>query len=215
MDIIYLGHSSFKISGKSSSVVTDPFDPQVVGLKYPKTESDIVTLSHNHSDHNYTGGVESVHKVIQGPGEYEIRGISIMGFPSFHDNKKGEERGENTIFVFELEGFRLVHLGDLGHSLSDETITDIGDIDVLMVPVGGTYTLNAEEAAAVTRAIEPRYVIPMHYQTEGLKPELSSALTPVDAFVTALGLTPERMKKLSIKAGSVLTDELKLVILER
>ncbi len=215
MDIIYLGHSSFKITGKNASVVTDPFDPKMVGLKLPKTSADIVTLSHDHEDHNFVEGISDVHKVIQGPGEYEVREISMIGIPSFHDQTKGSERGKNTIFVFELEGFRVVHLGDLGHTLDEATIEAIGDTDVLFVPCGGKYTLNAEEALAVTRAISPKIVIPMHYKADGLNDETFAELQTVESFVEALGQTPERMKKYSIKAGTVITDELKLIILDR
>lgn len=215
MDIIYLGHSCFKISGKNTSIITDPFDPTVVGIKFPKTSADIVTLSHDHKDHNYVEGVTDTHKVVSNPGEYEIMGVSILAYPSFHDDKQGAERGENTIYVFEIEGFRVAHLGDLGHPLDDQTISAIGDIDVLMIPVGGTYTIDAETAVKITRSIEPKMVIPMHYQVSGMNEEMSKALSPVETFVTGLGLTEERTKKLSLKVGGLLPEDLKLIILER
>ena len=117
MDITYLGHSSFKIKTKTATIITDPFDPQMVGLKYSGVEGEIVTVSHAHADHNATGKVAGVKKIVEGPGEYEISGVSIMGFPSFHDNKEGAERGKNTIYVIEADGLRLAHLGDLGHTI--------------------------------------------------------------------------------------------------
>lgn len=197
------------------SVITDPFDPTKVGIKFPKTTADIVTLSHDHEDHNFTEGVGEIHKIVRNPGEYEIMGVSILAFPSFHDATNGSERGENMICVFELEGFRVAHLGDLGHMPDDQTLSAMGDIDVLMVPVGGTYTIDAEMAVKVTHAIEPKMVVPMHYQVAGMKPELSEKLTPVETFVAALGLAEERTKKLSLKPGGLLPEEVKLIILER
>ena len=214
MDIIYLGHSCFKISGKDATVVTDPFDSETVGIKFPKVTADIVTVSHNHPDHNFLENVENPHKIISGPGEYEVRGISILGFPSFHDNKKGDERGENTIYVFEVDGTRIAHLGDLGHILEESTVTNIGNIDVLLVPIGGNFTIDPKDAVAVTRAIEPKIVVPMHYRSTD-SPEMFSSLATVDDFVKALGTTPEKLKKLSIKPGSLTSEEMKLVILEK
>ena len=122
MDITYLGHSSFKIRTKTATVITDPFDPKMVGLKYSGVEGEIVTVSHDHSDHNAVDRVSLVKKVVEGPGEYEILGVTIMGYKTFHDNKNGSERGENTVYVIEAEGLRLVHLGDLGHLLSDDQL---------------------------------------------------------------------------------------------
>src|SRR3989344_7371081 len=98
MDIIHLGHSSFRIKGKKASVVTDPFNPQMVGMKFPKIEAEIVTVSHGHTDHNYIEGVEGEKMIIQGPGEYEIKGVKIIGLSTFHDDKNGVERGRNTVY---------------------------------------------------------------------------------------------------------------------
>ena len=135
MDIFYLGHSSFKLKGKHGSIITDPFDSKKVGLKYSSNEADIVSISHEHEDHNAVSAIKGEPKVISGPGEYEIKGISILGFSSFHDSKNGEERGKNTIYVFEIDTVRICHLGDLGQKLSDSLIESLGDIDVLMIPV--------------------------------------------------------------------------------
>lgn len=201
--------------GKSASVVTDPFDPSMVGLKLPKLSADIVTLSHDHQDHNFLEGVTDVHKVVRNPGEYEIMGVSILAFPSFHDATKGADRGENIVYVFELEGFRVAHLGDLGHMLDDTLLAALGDIDVLILPVGGTYTIDAEMAVKVTQAIEPKMVIPMHYKVSGMKEDLAANLLPVEDFVKALGRTEEHTKKLSLKPGGLLPEELKLIILDR
>lgn len=201
MDIQYLGHASFIIKGKNASIVTDPFDPQMVGIRFPSVSSTIVTVSHEHDDHNKAELVSGVKKIIRGPGEYEIEGISIIGIPSFHDKKKGEERGKNTIYVFEIDGLRVAHLGDLGHELEDEKVEAMGDINVLMIPVGGVYTIGPQEASEVARAIEPNIIIPMHYQVPGLNPQTFGKLKDEKAFISELGLPERREKRLSLKAG--------------
>lgn len=214
MDIIYLGHSSFHLKGKNASVVTDPFDAESVGYRFPKLSATIVTSSHDHKDHNKVDNVSEVKKVVSGPGEYEIEGISIIGIPSFHDDKKGEERGRNTIYVFEIDGFRLCHLGDLGHKLSEETINSISNIDVLMVPVGGHFTIDSKEAAAVTRAIDPRVIIPMHYKVPGLNPATFSDLTDEKPFLSELGYQVRQEKKLTVKEGTLDEESQEIVVLE-
>ena len=171
MDIVYLGHSSFKIKTKTATVITDPFDPKMVGLKYSGVEGEIVTVSHDHRDHNAVDKVGGVKRVVDGPGEYEISGVSIMGYPSFHDNEKGAKRGKNTIYVYEAEGLRLAHLGDLGHVISEDLVNEMGAIDVLMIPVGGEFTIGPKEAAEIVGKVDPYFVIPMHYKISGMNPE--------------------------------------------
>jgi len=201
MEILYLGHSSFHIKGKNASVVTDPFDSTMVGMRFPKVAATIVTVSHEHADHNKTELVGDAKKVIRGPGEYEIEGVSVIGIPSYHDSEKGRVRGRNTIYVIEIDGLRVAHLGDLGHKLGDDVVEAIGDVDVLMVPVGGVYTIGPQEAAEVARAIEPNIIIPMHYQVSGLNAEAFSELKDEKLFIGELGLTTRPEKKLSLKAG--------------
>ncbi len=214
MEIYFLGHSSFKLKGKTTSVVIDPFDPKNVGLKYSGVEGDIVTVSHNHDDHNQSQLVAGARKILKGPGEYEIQGVTVLGFPSYHDDKKGEEKGKNTIYVYEIDGLRLCHLGDLGHQLSESLIGDIGDIDILMIPVGGGSSLNSESAVKVAQAIEPRIIIPMHYQEEGLNQTNFGHLNTYDEFVKDMGLPVETLPKLSIKKEEF-GEEQKVVVLER
>lgn len=215
MDIFFLGHSSFKIKGKNNTIITDPFDPDIVGLKFPKTEADLVTISHSHPDHSKTDLVTVGKRVISGPGEYEIAGTSILGIASFHDSEKGAARGKNIIYVIEMEGLRICHLGDLGHKLNDATLEDIGQIDVLMIPVGGEFTIGPGEAVEVVQSIEPGIVIPMHYQVAGLDPKTFEKLQPVEQFVNQMGSSNEALPKLSIKEGEVLQGEQKVIILER
>lgn len=213
MEITYLGHSSFRIKGKDAVVVTDPFDPNMVGLKYGGVTADIVTISHSHADHNKSDLVKDVRKIVDGPGEYEISGVSIIGFQTYHDNQKGAERGLNTVYVYEMDGIRLMHLGDLGHTLKHDILDELGDIDVLFVPVGGTYTLGPSEAAEVVTNIEPNIVIPMHYKTIGLNPENFGSLETVDKFLSDNGLPVDKQEKLVIKKEDIKEDEQKVVVL--
>lgn len=216
MEIIYLGHSSFKIKTKTAIIITDPFDSAVVGLKYSGVEGDIVTVSHDHGDHNKSEKVSGVKKIVSGPGEYEISGVSIMGFASYHDDKEGVLRGKNTIYVFEAEGLRIVHLGDLGHLLSDQLVDSMGTIDILMIPVGGEFTIGPKEAVEVVGKIDPYFVIPMHYQTPGLNPDTFSKLAPVEDFLKEAGLTSENLPKFSIKKEDILDDQnSKVIVLEK
>lgn len=216
MDITYLGHSSFKIKTKTATVVIDPFDPKMVGLKYPTTDADIVLVSHDHEDHNAVNKISSVKKVITGPGEYEVSGVSVMGFKTYHDSKDGGERGKNTIYVIEADGLNIVHLGDLGHPLSDDLIDEIGDIDVLMIPVGGFYTIGPKEASELVSKLSPFFIIPMHYKVDGLSPDLASNLLPVENFLKESGLTTEIMPKFSLKKEDITENQnTKVVVLEK
>jgi L-ascorbate metabolism protein UlaG (beta-lactamase superfamily) len=214
MDITYLGHSSFRIKGKSATVVTDPFDPDFVGLKFTKgTTADIVTISHSHTDHNRSDLVKDVKRIVNGPGEYEIAGVSIIGMPTFHDDKKGEARGRNTVYVFEIDELRIVHLGDIGHKFSEEELDELGTVDVLMVPVGGFYTVEVAIAVEIVRSIEPSFTIPMHYKVPGMKEDFAK-LAPVETFLKEIGLTVERADKFSIKKSDITEEDEKVIVLE-
>ena len=216
MDITYLGHSSFKIKTKTAAIITDPYDSQMVGLKYSGADADIVTISHNHADHNAANKVSGVKKIFDGPGEYEVMGVSIIGYPSFHDDKSGVERGKNTIFVFEFEGFRIAHLGDLGHQLTDDLVNEMGSIDVLMVPVGGVFTLGPKEAVEVIGKIDPYYIIPMHYGVPGLNPKTFEGISPLETFLKEIGMTVENLPKFSLKREDILEDQSsKVIVLEK
>ena len=215
MDIFYLGHSSFKLKGRESSVITDPFDPKKVGLKFSPNEADIVSISHEHEDHNAVSVIKGEPKVISGPGEYEIKGISILGFSTFHDDKNGEERGRNTIYVYEVDEIRICHLGDLGQKLSESLLESLGDIDVLMIPVGGIYTIGPSQAVEIVRDMEPSYILPMHYHVEGMNKETFGKMEPVDTFLKEVNLSVEKMPKLSIKREEIDSEVQKVILLEK
>lgn len=216
MDITFLGHSSFRIKGKNGIVVCDPFSPKI-GFPFPKASADIVTISHHHFDHfavDQVSGTARKEKpyVIDAPGEYELLDIAVSVHPSFHDAENGKLRGKNNITVIRIEGIALAHLGDLGHILSDSDINSLGAIDVLIIPVGGEFTINSKQAVEIAEAIEPSIVIPMHYRTEKHSPEFAK-LAGVDEFLKEMGKTGIiPLEKLSLTAGS-LPEEMEVVVL--
>ena len=216
MTIIWHGQSCFEMlssQGKNNhaNIVVDPFD-ESTGLRLPRLEADILLVSHNHYDHNNVKAVAGSPFLIQGPGEYEVKGACVQGIGSFHDASQGKERGENTIYTIEAEGLRLCHLGDLGQKeLTSEQVEGIGTADVLMIPVGGTYTISAKEAVKIMSQIEPSIVIPMHYQI----PKLKIKLDGLDKFLKSMGIKKiEPLSKLSIKKKDISAEEAKIVVLK-
>lgn len=211
MDIYWHGAAFFKLKGKNATVMIDPFDPDFVGLKLPRDlEADIVTVSHEHADHNNAKAITGEPILFEGPGEYERKGVAVIGVSSYHDNQKGAERGKNTIYNIQLDGLNIVHLGDFGQdALTQEQINEIGSCDVLLIPVGGVFTIDGKVATEIVAQLEPKIIIPMHYKTDGLKFELE----PVDNFLKAMGTeSPDPIMKLSITRDK-LTEEAKVVVM--
>ena len=209
MDIIWLGHACFVIKGKEKTIVTDPCHPDL-GYHLGAPEADIVTLSHFHPGHSYLEGVANEPKVIRVPGEYEIAGTFITGIACFHDDRKGELRGKNTIYTIEVDDVTLCHLGDLGHPLGPQLIEELGDIDTLLLPVGEVNAISVDTAAEIVRQLSPAIVIPMHYKTEAVKAELS----PVDKFLEKMRAREVEAKpKLSITSSS-LPGSMQIVVLD-
>ncbi|RLF15859.1 MAG: MBL fold metallo-hydrolase [Thermoprotei archaeon] len=165
----WLGHACFEVKD-SLSIVIDPHDGASLGLPPPKAQADIVLVSHGHFDH--ADGRRLVAKpdaaVVEKPGEYVVKGVKIKGVPTYHDEVKGAKRGPNTVYVLEFEGLRICHLGDLGHVLTEDQVKEIGEVDVLIIPVGGTFTIDASAATKVVEQLKPKVVIPMHYKVPGL-----------------------------------------------
>jgi len=210
LDVTWLGHGCFRLRGRGAAVVTDPYPP-AIGLKLQRMDADVITVSHDHEDHNYTQVVRDGAYEIHGPGEYEIAGVSVVGLPTYHDAEKGAKLGRNTVYLIEIDDVRVCHLGDLGHKLGDAEAEAVASPDVLLIPVGGRTTMNGEQAAEVVRQLEPRYVIPMHYAIAGLKMELDS----VDRFLKEMGTAAsEAQPKLSVQKSSVAEYETKVVLLE-
>lgn len=214
MSISKLGLSSFLIKGKKASLVTDPFNPQMVGLKFPQVEADIVTVSHDHGDHNNVAAVGGTPFVVSGPGEYEVGGVKILGIPTFHDDKKGSLRGPNTVYQIIIDGLVLVHLGDLGHSLSDSEVEDLEDCDILFVPTGGVYTLDAETASQVTNFFAPKIVIPMHYHDEKISPQIFARLSPVEEYLKSLDQEGVKSQKSLTISKEKLPEETTVIVLD-
>ncbi len=209
MDLTWLGHGCFRLRGKNAVAVTDPYPP-ALGPRLAKLEADLVTVSHPHPNHSNVQAVKDA-RVIDGPGEYEVKGITVNGVPAYHDDRKGEERGRNTVFLIEVDDVRVCHLGDLGHRLDDASLEVIGSVDVLLVPVGGGNSLDASRAAEVVRQIEPRMVVPMHYAVPAVKKELDG----VDRFLKEMGAPEtEPIQRLSVQATTGDTETTKVVVLE-
>lgn len=188
MDITNLGHSSFRIKGKQAVVVTDPYSLEKSGVKFPKhIAADIVTVSHDHSDHNAVREIEGTPYVIQGPGEYEVKGVGVIGMSTFHDEEKGAKRGKNTVYRIEIDGVSIVHLGDLGHTLSTAEVDALDGVDVLMIPVGGFYTIDPTAAVSVINEIEPSIVIPMHYRRPDMTGTAFAPLATLPMFLKEIG----------------------------
>jgi len=210
MIINFCGHSYFKIESKGTVIAVDPYSKEV-GLKPARFKADIALISHDHSDHNNEKALMGDYFLLKGPGEIEKFGIFIEGIPSFHDGRSGHDRGPNTIFIINVENIKIAHLGDLGEKkLREETVEKLSDIDILMIPVGGSVTISADEAISIINQIEPKIVIPMHYKLPGLKIKLD----PVDDFIKAFGKKPEIMDKLVIKKND-LPQDTKLIILNK
>ena len=205
MEISYFGLSAFKFKGSGVAVVTDPYSKDA-GLKWSKLGAEVVTVSHDHFDHNNVAGVEGTSKrsqplVVRAPGEYEAEGVSIYGYPSWHDSKEGAERGKNVMFLIYIDGVRVLHLGDLGHTLTEKQVENLGDVDVLLVRVGGEYTIGVKEAVRVVEAIQPSVVIPMHYKVPGLAATFDK-LVGVDEFIKEVGEV-RREEKLTVGRGEL------------
>lgn len=196
MDINWLGQSCFKIKGKNSSLIIDPYNPEATGLKLPKEmNADLLLVTHQHQDHNFISAVSDSPLVISGPGEYEKLGVSVVGTGTFHDKEQGALKGTNTIYQIMIDGISIVHLGDLGHVLTEGQLGEIDPVDILMIPVGGGPTIDAEMAAKVVSQLEPKIVILMHYKIDGLKYELEGK----EAFLKEMGAENiESQPKLSV-----------------
>lgn len=168
MKIRWLGQASFHIvTSDGTAIRTDPYDSSL-GFELSPLPADVVTVSHEHFDHAAVETVPGEPVVVRGAGEHSVKGITVRGVAAYHDTNRGLDRGTNTIFVFTVDGVTLCHLGDLGHPLEPEHLRALGRVDVLMVPVGGTYTLDAAGADTVVGQLRPRLTIPMHYRVNGL-----------------------------------------------
>jgi L-ascorbate metabolism protein UlaG (beta-lactamase superfamily) len=184
MKIKWYGHAAFLItSDQGIKMILDPYEPGAFGgqLSYGKIsdQADIVLTSHDHADHNHTKSLPGSPQVVQGSGSKTIKGVSIKGIPTYHDPSKGSERGTNTIFNLLVDGIQVCHLGDLGHVLGEKELGEIGPVDILLIPVGGYFTIDANEATRVVGQVKPKVVIPMHFKTK----RCGFPIAPVEDFI--------------------------------
>jgi len=209
MRIEWKGHSSFLlISTEGVRILTDPFD-EWVGYQLPNVEVDVVTVSHQHGDHNCTDSLPGKPVVVEGAGDHKACGIEIKGVATYHDPEQGKKRGNNTVFVIKLDGLNICHLGDLGHLLTSKQVSEIGPVDVLLIPVGGFFTIDAKQAYEIVRQLRPALVLPMHYK---LDERVTLPIAPVDEFL-GLFSNVEKQTVLDIDK-SLLPGKTKVVLLE-
>ena len=200
MKLKWLGHASFLITSESGTkIVTDPYIPGG-DLKYGEIEesADIVTVSHDHFDHNNVAAVQGNPTVVKGTAE--VMGIKFNSLPTYHDDAQGAKRSSNTIIYFELDGVNVCHLGDLGHTLSNSQTTSLGKVDILLVPVGGFYTIDARAASQVCDQIKPRVIIPMHFKNE----KCDFPISGVDEFLQGkANVSRPETSEVEFKAGEL------------
>jgi L-ascorbate metabolism protein UlaG (beta-lactamase superfamily) len=225
MEIIWHGHSFFEIAGKTGygkiALAIDPFGKNI-GLRPKKVKADILLSSHGHDDHSNKSIVEIIKNpeqknpffYVEDPGEYDIKGVKIKGVSSFHDSVEGKDRGVNTIFIVEIEGIKICHMGDFGEKeLSKDQANEIVGVDVLLVPVGGEFTISGKEAVSIVGQVEPKIVIPMHYKTPGVTAKLEDE----SKFLSIIGTKEkEKISKLKIQRADLERKEgTEVVIMEK
>src|SRR3989344_3406501 len=208
MVIQWYGQSCFKITSGEFILAIDPFGRET-GLTPPRFKADVLLVTHDHEEHSNIEAIQGEPFLIKGPGEYDVKDITVQGLQSFHDKRKGQDRGLNTIYVIEIEDVRVCHMGDFGEGeLREDLREKLGEIDILLIPVGGVYTIDAEEASKIVSELEPKIVIPMHYRIEGLNYKIDQ----VEKFIQEMGekkIEPE--ERLVIKKKSIEENKTQLL----
>jgi L-ascorbate metabolism protein UlaG (beta-lactamase superfamily) len=210
MHMTWYGHSCFRLRGRSGTVVTDPYGDEL-GYSLPRLRADIVTVSHDHPDHASVKAIRGNPKIIDGPGEYEIKGVFVIGIPSYYEDSPKQPGVRNTVFLLDLDGVTVCHLGDMRRVPTQTQIEELGNVDVLLIPVGGGSTLGPAKAAEVVSLLEPKVVVPMHYGTSLLK---GLKLQPVSQFLREMGLKEVApVDKVNI-TKSALPSEAQVMVME-
>ena len=215
MKIQYLGHSSFKLTESTGiSVVTDPYDDSV-GYHMPETDADAVTVSHHHYDHDAISKVKGNPVVLDKETGYILKdSVEISSIMSFHDDCRGKKRGENIIFKFRMDGLDVCHLGDLGEDCSSDLIEMILPVNVLMIPVGGNYTIDAKMAKEYVDRIMPDIVIPMHYRAKGCKLDIDKVDDFIDEFDGENVVIAETGDEIEISSDDLDGEKTTIIVME-
>lgn len=214
MEITWYGLSCFRLRERGTTIICDPYEKKVAGISLPRIKADIVTVSHDRPGHNAVSAVTGEPKVFSGPGDYEVGGVLITGLTTYHKAASGEAAERNVAYFFDFDGFTVGHLGDLGQIPHQRQVEELGEIDVLLVPVSGHNTLDASRMTEVISLLEPRIVIPMHYLHPGLTGVMGETLEPVDKFLKELGVAdPETIPSLKVTKGQ-LPEETQVILLE-
>ena len=209
MDIIWYGHSCFRIAERGqASIVTDPFD-QSLGYEVPKLKADIVTISHQAPGHSYLAAVKGYNHVLAGPGEYEIGGVFITGVATFDQTRETPRR--NVVYVFDYNTLLIAHLGDLDHVPNQSMVDALGPVDVALIPVGGGSGLSSSQAAEVVSLLEPSIVVPMHFQTDAVR---GLELDPVDRFLKEMGVNTIEQEAMLRISGGTMPEQTQVVLLD-
>lgn len=208
MEITWYGRACFRLRGRDATVIADPCPP-ATGFVAGRHDVDLLTISHQHADHAYTRSINAGLTLTR-PGEYEFHDLLVTGVRTFHDGAGGSERGENIVFTVEVDGVHICHLGDLGHLLTEEQITEIGPVDVLLVPVGGNFTISPAEAAEVVAQVTPKLVIPMHHAVDGASADLQGP----EKFLHEMAVTDQVRQPKAQVTPSSLPEETQVVLLE-
>ncbi|HEV2106756.1 MAG TPA: MBL fold metallo-hydrolase [Thermomicrobiales bacterium] len=204
----WFGHNCFRIRAREATILTDPVG-KPTGYALPKQSADLITISHDHPGHANLAAVKPDFHSVTGPGEYEIHGVFITGIRTYHDAVRGAERGYNTVYIMEVEGMVICHLGDLGHPMTDDQAEAMTNVDVLLVPAGGGTVIDQERAAEVVAQLQPKIVIPMQFAT----PKGDRTLGDVTDFCRHLGVaTPPGEEKLTLR-HSDLPEQMKVIVL--
>ncbi len=213
MKIRYLGHSCFALTESTgTTVVTDPFGN--VGFRLPPVKADAVTVSHSHYDHNNVSAIEGKPVVLDREGQYDVAGVEISAIKSFHDEVNGGKRGENLIFKFRMDGLDICHLGDLGEECTSSLLETLLPVHVLLVPVGGKYTIDSEQAKEYVDRIMPSIVIPMHYKTKGLTLDIDKPDDFLDLFEDEEVEYVED-NEIELLRDDISDDRTKIILMER
>ncbi len=215
MKIKWYGHSAFLItSDQGAKIIIDPYEPGAFGgqLSYGKIKDqvDIVLTSHDHADHNYTKDLPGTPQIVKGSGSKTAKGISMKGISTYHDPSQGSERGANTSFTLKIDNLQLCHLGDLGHLLSDKELAEIGPVDILLIPVGGFFTIDPKEATRVAEQIKPKILIPMHFKTA----KCGFPIAPVEDFLKGKTNTKRSKASEATFDKATLPQQMEIVVLE-